>query len=206
MVVVTAFSGSDKPQPVGIDSTKRGEPDSDSGQLVTGEGGEGAGLEQERGPGHLGSGLPSQETVGARDRGLPSSKGYGLPWGGRARGLLIMTGWVWGPLSPGPCRPPQTHLLQRARFCSARPLPGDPVARRPGAASATQLLHTRRPPRRCEHPQARAGSKVGMVIFYRVTVGNKGGSALFVVQKGSVCVRLSLYWALGTLLILRVNL
>lgn len=45
MVVVTAFSGSDKPQPVGIDSTKRGEPDSDSGQLVTREGGEGAGLE-----------------------------------------------------------------------------------------------------------------------------------------------------------------
>lgn len=116
---------------MGTDSTKRGEADSDSGQLVTREGGEGAGLEEKRGPSHLGSGLPSQETVGARDRGLPSSKGYGLPWGGRARGLLIRTGWVWGPLAPGPCRPPQTHLLQRARFCSACPLPGDPVARRP---------------------------------------------------------------------------
>lgn len=86
-------------------------------------------MEEEVGPGHLGSGLPGQETLGAC-RLLRGMGPVDRAWGSESGGAPV----------PGPPNlRPLAHLPQRVSFCSPRPLPGNPVARRPRAVSARQL-------------------------------------------------------------------
>lgn len=119
-------------------------------------------MEEEVGPGHLGSGLPGQEMLGA----CHPPRGTGS------------LDWAWvslgEPLSQGPpiCGRRLTCLSARVSValarCQATRLPGDPGRRPLGS-----FPHTGRPPRRRERPQARAGCKVGLVLFSGVTVGEQ---------------------------------
>lgn len=84
------------------------------------------------------------------------------------------TGRVWGPPVPFGGR----WLTCFSAWSRKRtPLPGDQVARLPP-------WRPRCPLRRRERPGTGTSNKVGTKILYRVTVKNKGGSALFMVQKG----------------------
>ena len=89
-------------------------------------------------------------------------------------------GWIWGSGDLGA----SCSLWRRLAHLLQRAVPEAPARCQATGCQATPRRPPR-PPRRREQPGAETSCKVGTMMFYRVTVKNKGGSALFMVQKGS---------------------